>query len=208
METFILIVLLSGIIPLLILFIKKKAFNFSEPILPFIWITAIASVYEIVGTGFLQINISYWFQIYPFLEIIALTYFFLKLFKEKYKLLIYFGLTILLAAYSYSFFLWKDDGSLFSHGLNKTFISIIVILFSTLWFKDLFKTPEEETLWKLPNFYFISAILLYYSSTMLLFLLSSVIRDEFIDNFWLINVIATFLLRIILTSGTCKMKYN
>src|SRR5690606_29513366 len=208
METFILIVLLSGIIPLLILFIKKKAFNFSEPILPFIWITAIASVYEIVGTGFLQINISYWFQIYPFLEIIALTYFFLKLFKEKYKLLIYFGLTILLAAYSYSFFLWKDDGSLFYHGLNKTFISIIVIIFSTLWFKYLFKTLEEETLWKLPNFYFISAILLYYSSTMLLFLLSSVIRDEFIDNFWLINVIATFLLRIILTSGTCKMKYN
>lgn len=209
MEAFINFVLLSGIIPLTIFFVKKKAFDFTQPILPFIWVTAIASLYEIIGTDVLQINTSYWFQIYPFLEISTLYYFFLKLFKGNYRILINLLLIVLLIIYGCSFSLWKDDGSQYSHGLNKTFITITVLICSFLWFKSLFENVSEESLWNLPHFYYISALLLYYSSTMLLFSFGAILYGRmYVDNYWWINIFATLLLRILLTTGACKMKYN
>lgn len=92
MELFVDIALYSGFIPLIILFFKKKAFNFKEPIVPFIWITAIASIYEILNTNVFIVNAAYWFQIYPFLEIIGLYYFFSKVFKEKLQSSVGMGL--------------------------------------------------------------------------------------------------------------------
>lgn len=209
MELFINITLYSGIIPLIILLLKKIAFNFKEPIVPFIWITAIASIYEIVGTGFLQINTSYWFQIYSFLEIIGLYYFFSKLFKGKYKVTINLLLFVLLIIYGISFMLWNDNGSLQAHSINSSSLTFAVVLGCVFWFKNLFKDITEEHLWNTPSFYFIAAVLMYYCSTLLLFSLGNMVfSDTYLYDYWLINVIATLILRILLTISTWKMKFK
>jgi len=77
-KAFLYITLFIGIIPLLILFVKRKAFAFNTPIVPFIWLTALATLYEFIGTGLFQINTAYWFQLYSLLELITLYYFFIS----------------------------------------------------------------------------------------------------------------------------------
>lgn len=209
MELFAYITVYSGIIPLIVLLLKKIAFNFKEPIVPFIWITAIASIYEIVGTDLLQINTSYWFQIYSFLEIIGLYYFFSKLFKGKYKAIINLLLIALLIIYGISFILWKDNGSLQPHSINSSSLTFAVVLGCVFWFKNLFKDTTEEYLWNTPTFYFIAAVLMYYCSTLLLFSLGNMVfSDTYLYDYWLINVAATLILRILLTIGTWKMKFK
>ena len=160
MELFITIILYLGFIPLIILLFKKKAFDFSEPILPFIWITAIASIYEIFIPNLFRLNASYWFQIYPFLEITGLYFYFFKLFSGRYRLIVNLILVALLLVYSFSFFLWDSETNLKSHSINKSALTICILIGCFNWFKNLFKDMEEESLWKLPDFYFISAVLI------------------------------------------------
>lgn len=209
MELFVDIILYSGFIPLIILIFKKKALDFKEPIVPFIWITAIASIYEILNTKVFLVNASYWFQIYPLLEIIGLYFFFSKVFKEKHESVIKLFVIILLIIYSSSFLLWNSYINLQSHSLNKSFITLFVLLGCFTWFKNLFKNIEVENLWSLPSFYFISAFFMYYSSTILLFSLGNFIYSskEMFDLWW-INVLASLILRILLTIGTWKMKFK
>lgn len=212
MELFINITLYSGIIPLIILLLKKIAFNFKEPIVPFIWVTAIASVYEIVSPEIFDVisALSYWFQIYPFLEIVGLYFYFSGIFKKKYKTTINILLIISLVIYCFSFTLWENnETSLQSHSLNKSSITLCVLLGCSSWFKNLFKNTEEENLWNLPDFYFMSSILIYYSSTILLFSLGSFIYTAVeLYEYWWINILATLILRILLTIGTWKIKFK
>lgn len=212
MELFINITLYSGIIPLIILLLKKIAFNFKEPIVPFIWVTAIASVYEIVSPEIFDVisALSYWFQIYPFLEIVGLYFYFSGIFKKKYKTTINILLIITLVIYCFSFTLWENnETSLQSHSLNKSSITLCVLLGCSSWFKNLFKNTEEENLWNLPDFYFMSSILIYYSSTILLFSLGSFIYTAVeLYEYWWINILATLILRILLTIGTWKIKFK
>lgn len=209
MELFVDIILYSGFIPLIILIFRKKALDFKEPIVPFIWITAIASIYEILNTKVFLVNASYWFQIYPLLEIIGLYFFFSKVFKEKHESVIKLFVIILLIIYSSSFLLWNSYINLQSHSLNKSFITLFVLLGCFTWFKNLFKNIEVENLWSLPSFYFISAFFMYYSSTILLFSLGNFIYSskEMFDLWW-VNLLASLILRILLTIGTWKMKFK
>lgn len=213
METlFFYTILFLGTIPLIILFFKKIAFNFKEPIVPFIWVTAIASIYEIISPEIFDVisALSYWFQIYPFLEIVGLYFYFSGIFKKKYKTTINLLLITTLVFYCFSFTLWENnETSLQSHSVNKSSITLCVIIGCFTWFKNLFKNKEVENLWNLPDFYFMSSILIYYSSTILLFSLGSFIYTAVeLYEYWWINILATLVLRILLTIGTWKIKFK
>ena len=211
METFYFYTILYlGIIPLIILLFKKKALDFKEPIVPFIWVTAIASVYEILSPEIFDVisALSYWFQIYPFLEIVGLFFYFSGIFKKKHKTTINLLLFTALVIYCFSFTLWENnETSLQSHSVNKSSITICVLIGCFTWFRNLVKNTEVENLWNLPDFYFMSSILIYYSSTILLFSLGSFIYTAVeLYEYWWINILATLILRILLTIGTWKIK--
>ncbi len=57
-------------------------------------------------------------------------------------------------------------------------------------------------------FYFITGFFMYYSTTLALFLMSSFIftSELYFYDYWLVNVIATLILRICLIVGVWKMK--
>lgn len=198
--------LFIGIIPLLIVLAQKRALNFTEPIIPFIWLTAVATLYEFFGSVMLKINTSYWWQLYSLLEFITLYYFFYKLFGSSYKKTFILFVILLSVTYIISCVLWGEQ--FISTAINRIPLTLFVFTFSFKWFKELFKKMEIINPWQKANFYFVSGLSIYYSSTLFLFLLSNYIfmSNEYSYDYWLINVIATFILRIFLTMGIWKMK--
>ena len=206
-----------GVIPLSILFIRRKAFSWNHPIVPFIWLTGIASVYEFIVSYWLEINTSYWFQLYALLSFLALYHFFSKLLKPHPKTNISWFLILFLIVYATSFFFWDDTGKLISSAINRAYITIFIIIFTVIWFKNLFDKLQNYTLFdkiEIPNlwqsevFYFISGVFIYYSTTFFLFLSSNFIfsHNAYFYEYWIVNVIATLFLRALLIISVWKMK--
>lgn len=208
-----------GLIPLSILFIKNKAFAWNHPIVPFIWLTSLASVYEFIGSYLLEIETSYWFQLYALLSFLALYHFFSRLLKPHFKTIINWFLILFLIVYATSFFFWDDTGMSISSPINRAFITIYIIIFTVIWFKnlfdklqnyDLFGKIDIPNLWQSEVFYFISGIFIYYSTTLFLFLSSNFIfsKNVYFFDYWIVNVVAALFLRALLITSVWKMKTN
>ncbi|TDS64258.1 hypothetical protein [Myroides indicus] len=200
--------LFAGIIPLIVLFLKKRAFVVSDSIQPFVWLTFIATLYEGIGTFILKVNTTYWFQIYSLLEFLTIYYFFYKLLRSSYKKVFTISFIVLLTTYILSFYFWKEYQSLVANAINKIAITLFVFFFSYIWFKQLFQKMEIPNLLKDSNFYFVSGLAIYYSSTSFLFLLSCFIFENrvYLFDIWLVNIIATLILRTCLIIGVWNMK--
>lgn len=202
------ITLFSGLFPLLFLFIRKKAFDKEHPAIPLLWLTAIGSLYEFIGSVLLKINTMYWFQLYPFLSFLTLYYFFFKLLKNNYKNLFRVLFILFIAVYLVSFYFFCEESRFITTALNRIPITVFVFTFSGLWFKNLFQKMEEPNLIQSDIFYFITGLIIYYSGTLFLFVASNFIYNSnlYFFDFWIVNIIASFILRILLTTGVWKMK--
>lgn len=207
-KAFFYITLFIGIIPLLILLIKRKAFAFNTPIVPFIWLTALATLYEFIGSVVLQINTAYWFQLYSLLELIALYYFFYKLFSSSHKKTLLVFASILMLTYGLSFLFWNENSKFISKAINKTPLTLFVCFFSFVWFKNLFEKAKIVNPWRDPTYCFVSGLAMYYSTTLFLFLLSSFffVSKSYFYDYWLVNIMAAFILRTFLIMGAWNMK--
>lgn len=196
-----------GILPLLVLFSKKRAFVFKEPITPFIWLTFIATLYEGIVAIALKIDVSYWRHIYLFLEILTVFYFYFKLFQPRFKTVFRLFFALLGVTYVISFY-WIDNSPLVAVAINMVSLAFFILFFSFCWVKDLFKSDEIQNLWENPVFYFLVAFYIYYLVTMSLFLMGSFISDMslYFYDFAIANAMTTLILRILLTIGIWKMK--
>lgn len=205
---FLYIALFAGILPLLVLFSKKRAIAFKESITPFIWLTFIATLYELVGSIILKINIDYWYQVYSLLEFLTVFYFYFKLFQPRFKTIFYFFIFFWTVIYGISFYCWVEYSSFIALAINTIPLTFFVLFFSLRWVRDLFKSDEIQNLWQNPTFYFVAAFYIYYLVTMPLFLMSSFIFDSnlYFYDFAIVNIMATLILRILLTIGVWKMK--
>lgn len=199
--------LFAGILPLLMAFPKKRAFVFKEPITPFIWLIFLATLYEGIIAIVLKTNIIYWNHIYSFLEILTVFYFYFKLFHPRFKTILILLFVLLILTHIISFYL--IDTSLFiAVAVNTVPLTSLVILGSFWCVRDLFKSDETQNLWQNPAFYFVSAFYIYYLVTMPLFLMANFIFDSnlYFYDFAIVNIMATLILRILLTIGVWKMK--
>lgn len=199
--------LFAGILPLLMAFSKKDSFVFKEPITPFIWLTFIATLYEGIGTIVLKIDSSYWNKIYSLLEFLTIFYFYFKLFQPRFKTIFLLFLMLLLLTHIISFY-WIEYSPFIVIAVNKIPLTFLVLLGSFWWVRDLFKSDETQNLWQNPVFYFVSAFYIYYLVTMPLFLMGSFIFNSnlYFYHFAIVNIMATLILRILLTIGVWKMK--
>ena len=194
---------------------KYKKIEPKNPILPFIGLTFFASIYELFFTLLFKINSIYWFQIYPLLSFLAILYFFNQsVFKNIIVRVVIF--LAFIAIYLISFF-YIDESSFTSSSLNRFYISLFVFGAVFSWFKikfddleniEMFRGKELVNLWDSASFYFVAGLLLYYSITFFLFIASNFIyeSDLYFNDFWLINVLATLLFRILLIITAWKMK--
>ncbi|HEX8576205.1 MAG TPA: hypothetical protein VF677_07925, partial [Flavobacterium sp.] len=71
-----------------------------------------------------------------------------------------------------------------------------------------FEKMDVHNLWQSDTFYFIAGLIIYYASTIFLFLSSIFIYNSnlYFYDFWLVNIIATLILRVLLSIGVWKMK--
>lgn len=210
-QVFLYIALFIGIVPFLVLIYKNKVFDFKQPIVPFIWVTAIATLYEYIGTILLQIDTAYWLQFYTLLEFGSLYYFFYRLLIHWYKELYKVFSILFVLIYGLSFFYWIEYGNiLVPNAITNTFLTLFVFIFSFLWVKKLFEKMHIPNLWKNAEFYFISGFVIYYSCTFLFFLLSDLIFNGklYYYDYSFVNVLATLILRVFLIIGVWNMNRN
>ncbi|UUV22329.1 hypothetical protein [Paenimyroides aestuarii] len=204
------ITLFSGILPATVLIIKKTkgTFVFTNAIVPFAVLTAFASLYEFLFSLVLKIDTTYWFQAYALLEMGCIVYFFTKVFKGRYKILSLVMLFLFIGFYLISFKIAHENGKLVANALNKTIVTFYTVTFTLLWLTQFIKSDKKIPLKTNPIFYFVSGFVIYYCTTLLLFLASNYLytNNIFFYEYWVINIIATFVLRILLTVGICKIQ--
>lgn len=196
-----------GFIPLVLFLIRKKQRQLppqASYIAPFVWLTFIASAYELIVTLIFKVNTDIWFRTYLLLEFYVLFYFFVKVFKNRYRPLFYFFGTVFLLTFIGLLFVWND----WSHLLTDSYLSLIeaifVYTFVILWFKDVFHNLSEQYLWNFPLFYFISGFIFYFSGTLFLFLMGDLIDENpelIFEDFWVFNIILNIIKNIFLMVG-------
>jgi hypothetical protein len=139
-------------------------------------------------------------------------------FKKELSLYIYpiqiLLLIIFFVCYSISFFYINDD-SFTSTSINRSFISLYVFLFTAFWFKEKFDILSKIKLFDNTNnnilntesFYLVAGLFIYYSSTFFLFISSNFIYESelYIKDYWLVNILATLVLRVFLIMSAWKM---
>ena len=208
-----LITLLLGIVPVIHTLLLKNKRNSIGPIKPFLYLTAFSSIYEIIFTFLLKKDVKIWFTAYDIVEFLLIFYFFFKLNFPKYRILLYIFLALSVISFIPNFFVIHKS---IHHFLNvqafsSGVITVFVFIMTFLWFRDIFKKMEIPSLWKTPEFYYISGLFIYHSTTFFLFLLSDVIlnidAEKFMD-YWLLNIIATFILRTLLIIGVWKTPHR
>jgi magnesium-transporting ATPase (P-type) len=126
------------------------------------------------------------------------------------------GLVFFFINYTVSFF-YLESSAFVSVSINRLYVSIFVFIFSVIWFKDIFEELNKSLLFEetdfqyllsSENFYFVAGVFIYYATTFFLFLSSSLIFESnlYFNDFWVVNIIATLVLRIFLIISVWKMK--
>lgn len=197
-----------GILPILIFsFKKEKLSKEAILILPFIFVVFIASLYEFFGTVVLKLNVEYWFIFYNFLVFFTLLYFFYFLLKEISKFFFIFFIFLFVCLSIYSLFKWNGENFIVISSYYNLLQTIFILTFSIFWIKRIFINLELDSFTKSSTFYFISGLILYYSGTVFLFLLSNLIfkmdKSTFQD-YWMLNIILNWVLRTLLIIGIWK----
>lgn len=208
MEFLLVFTILYGLLPLLLFLIKRNRLSPEVSLmLPFFCLVFIASLYEYIGTILMHLNVKYWFILYEFLVSIALFYFFYFLLKEINKSLFWFYIFLFSFVTINSILIWSGDNFFDICSYYNLLQTIFILTFSIIWIKRVFNNLELESFISSSTFYFISGLILYYSGTVFLFLLSNLIFKMDKTNFqdyWMLNIILNLVLRTLLILGIWK----
>lgn len=202
---------IAGLIPAILIIVYRKKLKYKEIYYcaPFLWLTFIASIYEPLFSLKLKWDVAIWFKLYGLFEFVSLFYFFYHILQPKYKLLTKVFLCVFLLLFVISNIV-IDFQQIFESLAIINFITFsFVVTCSFIWLRDSLRRLEIPYLWKHPSFYFVGAFLIYYSSTFFLFLLSDLLLKNYQDNFiefWFLNIISTFIFRILLITGVWNGK--
>jgi hypothetical protein len=200
-----------GILPLLVYYIKyrrtKLDLNITIPILA---LNFFSSIYEFVFTYLLKIDSEYWFRFYLLLEFLTIVYMFWKLFEQLlYRRILLISTLIYISIYLLLLNQWVPHHNLTTDSYLTVYTTLLVYVFSILWFRKVFANFELESLIHSPVFIVISGLLLYFSSTLFLFLMSDYflkdVHYNFLD-FWQLNVVMCILFRLLLLTAILKGK--
>jgi hypothetical protein len=211
--TTLIITLIMGLIPGLFVLIeqgKKNVVSIDlKAIKPLVWLIFIATIYEVIGTIVLKIHSDYWFRLYSLLEFTALFYFFKILFKDKYTIALRAALVVFVICWLLSLFFWKRTKSNMDIDSYLTLLEFVfVFACAIIWFMEIFKYTIVESLWQQPAFYFVCSFIFYFASTLFIFLLGASLiymPDVNFKSYWIINVLASFVMRILILVGLWKI---
>ncbi len=187
---------------------KGESLRNLKPAVPFIWLTLIGSLYEPIVTIAMSKDSIYWFRVYNVAEFLCLYYFFMHVVQKRYLFL--FGSFFLFFILSSLMVVLLDLGQLRVESIYAPFIFIFVLTCSTLWFRDTARNDLLLAKFTKSNVVFICGFLLYYAGTLFFYLLSEVIlvgsKSISYQDYWLVNIIATLILKLFLIGGVWSGK--
>ncbi len=198
-------VIIFGITPLFYYFIAcSKNTTELKPIIPFITLTFISSLYELFGSLIFGWDVSNWYIFYSILSFFCIYYFYFSILHSSYlKLNIFFLISFLVLVY-FLFQRYTFEDFFIIDSYIKVYTTLIILVFSILWFTKLFTESYIDNLLRNCTFYFISGFVLYYCGTLFLFLLSNFfykINIHSLQSYWFLNILLNFVLRTLLVVG-------
>ncbi|AWA30450.1 hypothetical protein HYN48_10330 [Flavobacterium magnum] len=190
---------------------RKKVVGFGPTfIFPFILIILLSDIYEIFAAIY-RIPSAVHYKVYTFTEFYVLLWYFYQLNQRRLKWLYVTAaaLFVLLFTYFCIGFEWNFTESMRTDAYLSAFATVAVYVFAIQWFTGIFKDIPETSLLKIPDFYFVSGIIIYLFGPIFLFLLSSQLIDADHEGFrdtWLINIAFNIILRLFLMAGIWKLR--
>lgn len=200
--------LFMGCMPLLLFVCGRKYESIpSRFVGPLISLMAFSSLYEFVVSLQLRVNVLWWYQVYSLLEFSAVYYLFSHCIKQRPRNFFKVSLGLFLLFYVLSIYYFNTSSEFLSTSINKTYITLFVIVCSFLWIRQISNEKQILKLYKEGLFYVIMGLFFYYTTTISLFMLISCIdkEDLYIGDIWLVNVLANLILRITLSVGVWKI---
>lgn len=196
-----------GVVPLGVFILRVKTKN--KTYVPLLVLFLLASIYELIASFILKVNVISWFQIYSLLEFLSIYYLFKNLLIKRPKGydLVFLGLFVVMYVYSFSFCFSESFTFLKAKSLNKAVLTLFVIVSSFLWVKQVFEQKNILKLYNEPSFYFVMGLFMYYSTTISLFVLSNSIANStlYFQDYWSLNIISSLILRVVIIVGVWKM---
>lgn len=202
------VTILYGLLPFLLIVFDKRVRNI-ESFYPFIFVVFIASLYEFIFSMIVKVNVENWFFVYGILAFIGIHYFFYNLLHKKFKSFFIVSIFIFVAFSILAFIYRISFDYLTISAFFKVNQTIIILIFSILWFRRMFEELETDDLLKNSNFYFISGLIIYYCGSVFLYLLANYIYASDKSNFqyyWLLNIILNLILRTLIIIGIWKAR--
>jgi len=197
-----------GLVPLLLFYSFKGRFSDSnfKGIVPFIWLVAIASFYEVIFSHFLKVNVEIWFKIYSFVEFILIVILFSGQKNRPNRYYFWIFTVIYLMVFTFLLFACQACHFLKQDSFLNVVLIFFIISYATIWFYKNFKIMENNSLLELPFFYFLSGLLVYYSGIIFLSLLSESIVNSplYFFDYWIVHICFLILFRILLIVSVWK----
>lgn len=196
---------LLGTFPVIVLVVYgKKAFDTeSSFVLPFLYLTLFATLYELIASWLFAVNSSVWFAVYLVLEFIALAAFYFRICGRRYRKAFIAVSALFTVTFCLRFVSYGGSEIDFDAVLS-VIETVFVYIASICWFKQIFENLPEKSLFNTSGFYYISAFLLYFSGTMFLFLFSSLFTAATQREYWCLNILFTIVLRSLIIIGVWK----
>ena len=196
--------LFLGIVPAGLLLFRRK---FRSAAAPLIWLIAIGTLYEIFMTLMLHFETALWFSTYDVLWLLLVINFFYRILHVRH-MMYPVAVILLFAGMQLLYFSHQLPDALSFDTVTLIFTTGTVVVCSVIWFIRNALLPEPVPYLQLPEFYYISGMLLYHSATFLLFLMESIFPGNFNEihrNFGVINVGASIIFRILFIIGVWKI---
>jgi hypothetical protein len=210
MQTIIYIALFQSFLPLLYYwYTKKKLKQDSKPIMPFIYLCFIASLYELTFTFVLKIGATVWFYVYDFLAFFTIQYFFYYVLNKKIKQFVWVSSFLYVLIFLFFVVNHTIEKHLDYIAYLEVFTTVLIIHYAIVWFKNAFMETEFVSLTHNPNFYFVSGFMIYYVGTIVMYLLANsmyINHRELISHFWMINIFFNIIHKTLLLIGIWKLQ--
>ncbi len=202
-----------GFIPIWLL--KANKIKSQNAITPFLWLIFIFSIIESCITIFMKLypnsgySSAYVFRIYTFLEFWTIYFYFKRILISAYNLFLKIGAIIFILLFLSFIFIWNANESMKTESYLMLFDTFFVLIVAFLWFKNNLEDTNKVSLFINPDFYYIFGFVFYFSTSIVLFLLSIFLQKRGYAEFWgfyIFNILFVIVWRILIIIGVWKAR--
>ena len=198
---------LTVILPFSITLFRFRSFTTADRTL---WVLIIVSAITELTNEILHhysVNNMYVTHVFTSLEFLLISLFFIKTISPSKLNYILFGIIIIFFAISGYEFYYDEKNTL--DEISTTTEAILFIIYSLGTFFYMLQNPGQQSIFSIPLFWFNTAILLYFSGNLFLFLFTNYLVEHSGETFyelWGIHSVLNIIFYILISVGFWKTK--